>query len=72
MKKGSQFTVEVPPRKSLPVEPIEDFIKQNIDKIKSHSWVTAPLDNYEDSHIIGTKIDNFVSFRQFPQELYGI
>lgn len=52
----------------MPVEAIENFIQENEGKgiIKSHSWVTAPLDNYEDSHVIGVTIDNMVSFRTFP------
>ena len=63
MNKGAQFQVEVPLRKQLPVEPVERWVQDNLDRINSHSWVTAPLDNFEDSHIIGTKVDNFVSFR---------
>ena len=56
----------------MPVEAVENFIRQNQDKIKSHSWVTAPLDNYEDSHVIGASINNMVSFRSFPQSVYAI
>ena len=66
MNKGSYFQVEVGQRKKMPVEAVENFIRQNQDKIKSHSWVTAPLDNYEDSHVIGASINNMVSFRSFP------
>lgn len=66
MNKGSYFQVEVGQRKKMPVEAVENFIRQNQDKIKSHSWVTAPLDNNEDSHVIGASINNMVSFRSFP------
>jgi len=56
----------------MPVEPIENFIKANQNMIKSHSWVTAPLDNFDGSPIISSKIDNMVSFRSYPQTLYAI
>jgi len=72
MNKGAYFQVELAQRRKMPVESIEEFILLNQDKIKSHSWVTAPLDNYENSHVIGSKIDNMVSFRPFPQNVYAI
>ena len=50
----------------MPIEPVENFIKNNQNMIKSHSWVTAPLDNFEHSPIISSKIDNMVSFRSYP------
>ena len=58
----------------MPVQEIENFLRKEVNNhiVKSHSWVTAPLDNFENSHVIETKIDNFVSFRQFPQSIYGI
>lgn len=57
--------MEVLPRKQMPVEEIEKFLRKEINSniVKSHSWVTAPLDNYENSSVIDSKIDNFVSFR---------
>lgn len=49
----------------MPVEEIENFLRKDINSniVKSHSWVTAPLDNFENSHVTDVKIDNFVSFR---------
>ena len=58
----------------MPVEAIENFIRENQGKgvIRSHSWTTAPLDNFENAHIMASKIDNMVSFRSFPQDIYAI
>jgi len=60
--KGSYFQVEVSPRKRMPVESIENFIRENESKniIRSHSWTTAPIDNFEDAHIMSVTIDNMV------------
>lgn len=49
MNKGSYFQIEVPQRKQLPIEPLEEFISANQHIISSHSWVTAPLDNFDGS-----------------------
>lgn len=72
MNKGAYFQVEVDQRKRLPVEAVESLIRDNLHIIKSHSWVTAPLDNFEGSTIMSTSIDNLVSFRKFPQSVYAI
>lgn len=56
----------------MPIEPIENFIKANLNIIKSHSWVTAPLDDFDDSPVLSTKINNMVSFRDYPQTVYAI
>ncbi len=56
----------------MPVESIENFIRQNQDIIKSHSWVTAPLDGFDGSPVLASNIDNMVSFRSFPQTVYAI
>lgn len=52
----------------MPVEAMENFIRENLDRgiIRSHSWTTAPLDNFENAHVMSVKIDNMVSFRSFP------
>jgi len=63
MNKGSYFTIDVPQRNTLPIEPLENWIKSNQHIIRSHSWVTAPLDNFEGSEVMSSSIDNFVSFR---------
>ena len=72
MNKGGQFQLEVLNKKVLPVESVETLIQKNTHIIKSHSWVTAAIDNYQGSDIVSTSIDNLVSFRHYPQNLYGI
>lgn len=56
----------------MPIEPIENFIRSNPNIIRQHSWVTAPLDNFENSPVLATHIDNMVSFRQLQQSVYAI
>ena len=40
--------------------------------IKSHSWVTASLANFDKSPVVQASIDNFVQFRNMPQNIYAI
>lgn len=56
----------------MPVELVENFIRQNQHIIKSHSWVAAPLDSFDESPVLSSNIDNMVSFRSFPQTVYAI
>jgi len=57
---------------NLPVESIEALMRRHKDIVQEFSWVTAALDEIDESPVLSAHIDNLNSYRQYPQFVYAI
>ena len=69
--KGAQFSVETIDRVHMPVAELEKILEANDHIIDSFSWITSPMNNFDDSFVVKTYVDNLVNFRPIPLKLYA-
>ena len=55
----------------MPVPEIEKILEANEHIIDSFSWITASINNFEDSLVIQTHIDSLANARPIPLKLYA-
>ena len=51
---------------------MEKLIIQNQDIIQEFSWVSAPIDGFEESGILNTYLNNHANYVEYPQDLHAI
>ena len=51
---------------------MEKLIIQNSEIIEEFSWVSAPIDGFEESGILNTYLNNHANYLEYPQDLHAI
>lgn len=55
----------------MPVAEVEKILEANDHIIENFSWITASINNFEDSFVVKTHLDNLVNIRPMPIKLYA-
>ena len=55
----------------MPVAEVEKILEANDHIIENFSWITASINNFEDSFVVKTHLDNLVNIRPVPIKLYA-
>ncbi len=72
-ERASYFVVRTKETKqTLPLQLLEQIMQMNNHIIDEFSWVTAPLNNYEDSYIIKSGLNDHQCRGEMDQEFHGI
>lgn len=71
-EKASYFVVRTKDRVTLHVPTLEQIMLMNNHIIEEFSWVTAPLHNYEGSHVVKATINDFENKGEMEQDFYGV